>query len=658
MHIAHKQGAMQGSTGNFDHTVTTGFGTPVAALAVSVRAATIDTTAEAGVISFGGADSSSNQAAIVATVRDNVTSAANMTTAKRASNNETVKVTTDSVTTADATVDLASFGTDKTTWNQTDVGTANYQFSSIMFAGADVQEHIGTFTAAATQDTTVDVTWTSDFSPDFIFIWNNSAAFSDTNSTSAKMSLGGCYNDGGTLKNRCAVFNARNAVSPSEYFSRVSNTRCGLSMGTTGTINAAAEVTSMTLAGGGFTVTTRDAAGGDVYAYLALKFNSAQKIFWDFVTSPTGTGVKTLSDPGFAGKFAMMFMTRCAAIDTTEADADAGTFAVSIMDWQGLGHSACYSFCATDGATTTDSKSLASDEPIRVNNDAGTQIWVATRDSIGGAALGPSYNFSTNSATGLQWLLFYLGLDRIAVSTDIEMTLTSGLTATGALACTMTSSAVTVAADLTGIGALAAATPNVELVLTSGLTAIGSLASSFVGPEITTTAGLTAGGSIACAMTAPAVTVTAGLTGIGSLAATPNAEMLLTSNLTAPGGLAAGVNVEMTLVAGASGRGALAASVNAELVLTSDLQAQTPDIEASFNVEMVLTATLTAIGSLASNMAVEMLFYTVTGSPGEVPQIIIGSTRGYARGPSVYGVAEGPKVRGYARGPAHEGLAR
>jgi hypothetical protein len=433
MHVAQKQGQMQGSTGNFAHTVS-GFsssGDMRAVLGVSNRnGAVLDTNAETGVFAFGGADSSSNMFGSTIYIRDAQTLAASADTGSLSVTTGHVHVSTGAGV-DDAEVAFSAFATDGATLNQTDVGGSNYYFSSILISGADVTSHIGQFTSSATQDAATNVTWTNDFSPDFILMWHS------TTGSDAVVSYGGCQNDGGTLKNRSVSFYAKDNTSPSDYCSLADDTRAMIRLGSSVTI-AAIEVTSMTLAGGGFTVATRDHAVAMTVSYLAIKLNPLQKLFFDFVSFTTGTGVKgTNPTAGFAGKFAMMFMTRCATLGTIEADADAGTLAISLMDWQSSGHSSCYAFCADEGVTysggtPSDSKSLASADAIKVNSDTGTVIAAATKNDFN--ANGPRYNFTTNSITSKQCLLFFVGNDRIGGTGSVSFSGSATLKGRGKLA--------------------------------------------------------------------------------------------------------------------------------------------------------------------------------------------------------------------------------
>ena len=625
MRIAQVQGQIPAATGTYSHTVS-GFSSSSemrAALSVGVRDDTLDTADNNASISFGGAVSTTTQRVISAALRHGQT--VSLRTNYRFPTDDETALIMNGAGARDASADFSTFATDGVTWDLTDTGTLQYYHSSVLIAGADVQAFVGEFTSSATQDATTNVTWTDDFSPDIVIVWSNADAFTATASaTGATFSLGGCWNDNSTLKNRCTAFGA---TSPgTAYASLASNTRASVQLSGSAQVSAV-EVTSMTLAGGGFVVTTRDAAVAMTCGFLALKVSSEQRLFFDFVTSPVvgDPAVKTFSTPGFPGKFAMMFVTRCQTLGTLETDADAGVFGVSLMDWQSANHSSCYAVAMEDAASTSNTESMASNEPIRFNDHAGTALWVATKDAIG--TIGPSYNFSTNADTvARQWLLFYVGIDGISASMVGSAVIAAALGGSSSLAAALLSSTVIAApidgstslsASMLGSALLAgvlggssslAAAPIASAIISAALGGSTSLSSAVLASAVLSAA-LDGTSPLSSSQVASAI-LSAALAGSSSLAAAPIASAVIAAALAGSSSLASSQVASALVAAALAGSTALASSQTASAVLAGGLESTT-SLAGALTASALISGTLGGSSSLSSTMVASVL---VTGA--------------------------------------------
>jgi hypothetical protein len=154
----------------------------------------------------------------------------------------------------------------------------------------------------------------------------------------------------------------------------------------------------------GFTVTTRDSgAVNHNYHYLALKIDN--KDFWmDYVDSPTSTGEKAVTLPGFKPEFLLQLLTMAPATDTLYYNANAGAFGVSVVNERSE-----RSLCIADefGADPTNTQDFTSESSIILYGDDGTLEFDATFVSFN--INGWTLNYTTADGTVRKWLALAIG---------------------------------------------------------------------------------------------------------------------------------------------------------------------------------------------------------------------------------------------------------
>ncbi|MFQ5774185.1 MAG: hypothetical protein ACE5GS_06695 [Kiloniellaceae bacterium] len=150
----------------------------------------------------------------------------------------------------------------------------------------------------------------------------------------------------------------------------------------------------------GFSATPRLASANFPICYLALDFGT--RASWvGGVDSPTATGNRAETAPGFKPQLVLEFATMLQSLDTRIVTGDAGAFALSLFTDAA---EFCNAAAEEDAAATTNNQALSDDQAINLDDHTGATAFDATFVSFD--ANGWTLNFSAADATLRKWFAF------------------------------------------------------------------------------------------------------------------------------------------------------------------------------------------------------------------------------------------------------------
>lgn len=272
----------------------------------------------------------------------------------------------------------------------------------VIFGGSDISADVGTFQANASIDGTTDVTSVG-FEADVVLFSSTRLSSFPQDINQRIHTMGVAINDGSSTQGAIG-WHAEDNANPTSV-NAATSTLYAAQQVDDGGLDTAIQIGSWDASG--FTATTKVVGNAAQYAYLALKFTSANIALVDYST-PTSTGDDFVSI-GFQPLFAMILGTLAQAYDTNEADSDGGSMMISTLtaDAQYTINNA-----DEDGQTTSDTQSYSDNIAIKMFQDDGTcaagSCFTGTFSSF--SASGINVNYSTVfSGASRQWLVLAIG---------------------------------------------------------------------------------------------------------------------------------------------------------------------------------------------------------------------------------------------------------
>lgn len=400
------------ATGGGDQTITTStsIGTPSAAFIVVTRATVNGTKAVDAALSIGAVDGT-RQRCITAHSRDAL---GTTDTFDRGATDEVIQIMNTGDHNIEAEANFKNWVTDGCVITWGNAPASGYLIYVVFFAGVD-SVHVNDFTSSADLDGEVDVT-DPGFEPDQLFLFTLAGALDDIGSSSARLTMGVCDNDGATPYPQACM----NLSDPDNHATSALGgiTRDDRAVQNLWRDSVFGDVEIDSFDASGFSSFTRRVAGNSGICYLAIKYSSDGSVgHWAGpIDSPTSTGNWAVTAPGFTPQFMLLGMNMCNTDDTIETDNDAGVFALGVATADDEYVAGYYS---EDAVATSDCDSLADDQIVNVMSPGTdtTTIFAATWTSFD--ANGWTVNFTTVNGTTREWFA-------LAVETDAAVTASRG----------------------------------------------------------------------------------------------------------------------------------------------------------------------------------------------------------------------------------------
>ena len=410
--VAVLQVAVNTGTGNQTFTKT-GFGTPKAALFIVSRAATNGTVANGAKWSYGAATGTTNRWCVAGQSENGQ----GTTDSDRYVTDTGVVVLLGNDGSLQGVADFVSFNEDNVILNWSTAPFAAVLLTIVLFGGTDLSAHANKFVDADLEDGATDVTGPG-FEPDLVFVGGVSRAMDETRADSFRCVFGVCENDGGVdpqVQGGIGLFDKHGEDT----------SLCGLQVTSGRAIKAVTEtgttygVELTTFDGSGFSATTRDAGAGGQFewGYLALAFGGVVGHWVGAIDTPTATGDKAYTGPGFTPQFVMLLMSHASAYgshnSTGPAAIAAGIGVITADDEFANG------FQIEDAQGTSDTQNAVDSKAVWLPTDDGstTNDFIGTGPGGSGSldANGFTINFSAvDTGTVRKW--FALAIEKEAVA--------------------------------------------------------------------------------------------------------------------------------------------------------------------------------------------------------------------------------------------------
>lgn len=237
---------------------------------------------------------------------------------------------------------FSSFSADAVALSYSVAEATARQMVCILLGGADLNAYVGTTTG--TEGTKA---WTGvGFAADAILLASFAQGFSETGTDAAVLNFGCVVNDGSLTQKNIYWFenDAQSVGSPSNRMESDSVREN----------HAGPDTTTVTAIGSdGFTTVCTDVVSEPPFGFIALKFGGFAFKLWTF-TTPTSTGNRTDTTPGFQPIGAIMCSSSLAALDGTVSDTGAASFGFSA--WTAAGEQAAGTICVDDNVATTNTE--------------------------------------------------------------------------------------------------------------------------------------------------------------------------------------------------------------------------------------------------------------------------------------------------------------
>lgn len=363
--IATMRGATNTSIGNQDFTTTDmgGF-TPKAALFIMTSAITDNTAINGATIGFGAAISVAKQWS--GRVHSRHGGVGNSVT------NGTQSITTcislynhsDSVNAGSA--EFVSFIQNGVRINWTTAPTAAFLLTIVFFSGENLLATIGSISVGDTLNLETDNSAVG-FRPDVVITM---MAFGD-----GRLSVGIIQEDGaGTVSQAAMQCRSTNSLATTSEGLYMRTDAGAIEIQTSTALDWYAEFSGFDDAG--FSVTTRNAGGNSrAIRFIAFKFGPDLNTWVGTHTTPTATGDKVETGPGFKPQFLFQLQTLAEAVSTAYTDARGGSVALGVATAL---NSYSNSHTKEDAVTTSNTQSLSDDQLLRLPNHDGAALLAAT----------------------------------------------------------------------------------------------------------------------------------------------------------------------------------------------------------------------------------------------------------------------------------------
>lgn len=290
----------------------------------------------------------------------------------------------------------ASFITDGIRLTCADAPPAAYRMNVVLIGGSGVSSvYVGSATGHATQNSSTSVT-SPGFEPDVVLAWAQ-VSTTATSATIFRYSLGFATNEASIVQRSIGMSDANAAASMNT--SSILTTNRLVTNAVNGATFATLELTSFDATG--FTVTTRDAATGPAFGYMAIKF-SGLSVKGMTSAAPTSTGSQAVTGVGFNPQFGLMFQGEFAATDTLYGSDNGEVFGVSAFTGSASGSSATYH---EDGDATSNTESMTDNKACRTRKDAADY---ATCTLTSFDSDGATFNYTATNGTARQRAILFV----------------------------------------------------------------------------------------------------------------------------------------------------------------------------------------------------------------------------------------------------------
>lgn len=277
-----------------------------------------------------------------------------------------------------------------------DAPPAAYKMNVLLVGGAGVSNaYVNEATGHATQNSNQAIT-DPGFTPDVIIAWAQGGSTAASGAHSIP-SLGFATCPGGVVQ-RAASLGDMGAQAGMNVASLLATNRL-VAEAINGATYSTLELASCDA--NGFTVTTRDAATGPKFGYMAIKMNGLSVKLLP-TTSPSGTGSQSITGVGFTPQAGLMLSGEWAAVDTVYVADDGEVLALSAFTATASGSAAYY---AEDSNGTSWTESITDSKMCRTRKDA---LDYATCTFSQWTSDGVDRNYTTNvGGTTQQAMLFF-----------------------------------------------------------------------------------------------------------------------------------------------------------------------------------------------------------------------------------------------------------
>lgn len=351
------------SNGTADYTIS-GFGTPKAVMVHASYAASNATARDQAKYSVGYTDGTRQRVMGFASEH-------NLSVGRSRFWSDNDKILQLVQASGSTTLWLANFDswiTDGVRLNFTSTESTAIYLTVTFFTGSDVSVYAGDFTNNTTQDATTTVT-SPGFTPDLLFVTglgltlianqsSNVASFSEgvadlgTGFPQGSLAWTEDYND--AKGDPQALFEDRYVGQVLDEDSEAQSTSI--------------EITATDSSG--FVATTRVAGGSYYWSYLAIKVGTSISHEVGNITTPTSTGNRSDTDPGFQPQIAGFVMSTMSATETYKADGEAGAFGSSVFEATAERNS--HALAMEDNVQTTNTQSYSENVPVVLPIDDGS----------------------------------------------------------------------------------------------------------------------------------------------------------------------------------------------------------------------------------------------------------------------------------------------
>lgn len=256
----------------------------------------------------------------------------------------------------------------------------------VLLGGADLNAYVGT--TGGTEGTKVHTG--VGFEADTILLASFAQSFNETGADNADINFGCVVNDGSLTQKNIFWHESDNTIVGAPVNRLSSNTIRYNHLG------GGSETTTVTVIGSdGFTTVCSDTVSEPPFGFVALKFGGAQFALWTF-TTPTSTGNRTDTTPGFEPIGVFMCSTSLTALDSTSSDAGASGLGFSAFTAAGEQAAAtiCVDAIADPTNTEMDCKAHAFQGGI-----SGTGCQAIVADFVSVQSNGFTLNYTATNAT-------------------------------------------------------------------------------------------------------------------------------------------------------------------------------------------------------------------------------------------------------------------
>ena len=391
------------STAPYTQDVTTtdlGGLTPKAAIIIGSRAITDATAVAHNVVSYGACTGATNEWVVAASDEDAVADSDNDCFFD---DDFCVLFVNPGDQTVDGSAEFSAFIANGLTINWTDAPAGAYFLTVIFFAGTDLSAYAASFTHTAALDVAEAITAPGFRPTDVLLAYTTGVSTTDGNNTQYMLSLGLVHDAAGTVTMRSLTWGHQVTAAAGQDNSQFRTDYClGNVQPSDGALIRAYDASAF--GANGFSLTKRIFGGDRGIGYLALAFGGVVSSWVGTVTTPTATGNRADTGPGFKPQAVVMLMGGAEVAATAYTDGRGGIGGVSAITATAQQSVA---WASEDAAATMNTQSLADDQAVNLPDHAGAALIAATYVSLD--ATGFTLNYSAVSATAKLWPALVIG---------------------------------------------------------------------------------------------------------------------------------------------------------------------------------------------------------------------------------------------------------